>query len=183
MSNLRELQNIIKEAEGGMVEPTAEMVDWYEKRTKIHINNVQDAMKVIADKREDFNRKDLENRGKIHDQSKYGEIEKPLYIWLSWYHKCKREKVPFKYPPGMEAKVREATKHHIENNRHHTHFHSKISDMTRVDILEMVADWVAMSNELNSSTREWATGFLKKHKFDEQQIKLIWELINIFEPE
>lgn len=37
--------------------------------------------------------------------------------------------------------------------------------MTRVDIVEMVCDWAAISEEMNTSLLEWAEQYVKKHDF------------------
>ena len=46
--------------------------------------------------------------------------------------------------------MRPALEHHYENNRHHPeHFENGIEEMTLVDIIEMVCDWLAATNRHN----------------------------------
>ena len=47
----------------------------------------------------------------------------------------------------MEDLVRSAIDHHVTTNRHHPEFHADPNDMTDVDVIEMVCDWTAMSQE------------------------------------
>jgi hypothetical protein len=59
----------------------------------------------------------------------------------------------------MEELVRAAIKHHVTTNRHHPEFHDDPNDMTDVDLIEMVCDWTAMSQEFDQnggSARGWA---------------------------
>ena len=49
------------------------MEDWFEKRTKKHIERVQKYCKKIADYNSEFN--ELIERGETHDQSKFKDPE------------------------------------------------------------------------------------------------------------
>jgi hypothetical protein len=44
----------------------------------------------------------LTERGKLHDQSKLSPPEREGYIWLTWWHYCKKVVKPFEYPVGVE---------------------------------------------------------------------------------
>ena len=47
----------------------------------------------------------------------------------------------------MEDLVRAAIDHHVTTNRHHPKFHTDSDDMTKVDLIEMICDWTAISQE------------------------------------
>ncbi|MCM2375257.1 DUF5662 family protein [Aporhodopirellula aestuarii] len=138
-------------------EPTPEMVAFYERRTEEHIERVRRCLAVMASVTEYAD--ELNERARLHDASKYGPAERIPYIWLTEYHRCRRNGEPFAYPDGMEERVRSAIDHHMTTNRHHPDFHADPNDMTDVDLIEMVCDWTAMSQEFgqdHGSARGWA---------------------------
>lgn len=165
-------------------EPTQKMIDFYEKRTKEHIDRVIDNMSKIA-ANSDY--EGLEERGKEHDSSKYGKEERIPYIWLTEFYRCKNEGEKFTYPPGVKEKVDRACEHHVNSNRHHPEAHENIEDMTDIDIIEMVCDWTAMSQELNQdggSAKGWADKNVgTKWKFTDDQKDLIYKTIKILDGE
>lgn len=167
------------------IQPTEEMWNFFNERTKKHIDRVAKNLKKIAIEREDLTPKELDEIHKrifSHDNSKYSKEEKIPYVWLSWWHKKKNEGETFKYPEGIEEKVRKATKHHILVNKHHPEAHNSPKDMIRVDLIEMIADWTAMSQELNNSLKEWADKNVnKKWMFTKEQTKFIYDIVRIFE--
>ena len=164
-------------------EATEKMKAFYEERTKKHIDRVIKNIQKVAVNSP--HREELIQRGKDHDASKYGEFEKPLYIWLTEFHRCKNEGIDFKYPDGAEEKVDEATGHHVHINKHHPEAHESINDMNEVDIIEMVCDWTAMAQELgdeNGSARSWADKNVgTKWKFNDGQKQLIYDTIEALE--
>jgi len=164
-------------------EATKEMKEFYKKRTKEHIDRVTKNLQKVAVNSQ--YREELLQRAKNHDASKYGEIEKPLYIWLTEYYRCKNKGIDFEYPKGVEEKVDEASNHHIHNNKHHPEAHESISDMSDIDIIEMVCDWTAMAQEYgedNGSARSWADKNIgTKWQFTEDQKQLIYDTIEELE--
>lgn len=161
-------------------QPTQKMIDHYEKRTKEHIDRVDANMSKVA---ASTDYKGLEERK--HDASKYGSEERIPYIWLTEFHRCKNEGEDFTYPPGIEAEVNRAAKLHVETNKHHPEAHENIEDMTDLDIIEMVCDWTAMSQELeqdDGSARGWADKNVgTKWKFTDNQKDLIYKTIDILD--
>jgi len=178
--------------------PTQEMVDYYYTRTKNHINRV----KKYLDKIYKYNPIKfylLPNRKEIHDQSKYKEPELVPYIFVTWNYYCKDHNIDFTIPEDIKKQMQEATYHHVKNNRHHPEFHddtttinsinSKDRDkppenmvngykMSSIDIAEMVADWMAMSEERGGHPKDWAKANINiRWKFTQDQVKLIYELI------
>ena len=177
---------------------TEEMRKFYEKRTKKHISLVQKYCKKIQEY--DKDRFDgLIERGKVHDQSKNENPEKDLYIYITWDYKCKDDGVKFEIPEKIKDKMNNATNHHVKHNAHHPEYHFDNKDsnlinredrdkppakkidatkMTDLDIAEMVADWLGMSEEKDSDPKDWADKNVNvRWKFTKKQKDLIYELI------
>lgn len=187
-----------------------EKEQWFEERTKHHIELVQSAAEEIV-----FAYPELEallKQVEVHDASKLEEPERTPYIEITWRHKLEDEQGEYDpinskgyKTPGQLDKEDEnnATLHHITTNSHHPEFHLKdkskaninakdrdksdecidASAMPDIDVVEMVADWQAMSEELKkNTTREW---FNKQKdvrwRFSEHQEKLIDKLLSVFE--
>ena len=164
-------------------EATDEMKAFFEERTKKHIDRVIKNLQKVAVN--SVHREELIQRGRDHDASKWGQMEKPLYLWLTEFYRCKNEDIDFTYPDGVEEKVDEASEHHIHNNRHHPEAHSSINDMINIDIVEMVCDWTAMAQEYgedNGSARSWADKTVgTEWKFNDAQKQLIYDTIEELE--
>lgn len=174
-----------------------EMKDWFDKRTDRHIKLVQKYCEKIADYDDLF--KDLIERGKVHDQSKYKDPEIEPYIYVSWDYKCKDDGVDWKPPEGMDERMNKATHHHVTTNPHHPEFHSDkdaelinkndrdkppeemidATKMSDLDLSEMVADWCAMSEEKGNTPHSWADKNVNvRWKFTDEQKDLIYELLD-----
>jgi len=179
---------------------TKEMKDYFEKRTKDHIQRVQNASKKIVNNLPEF--EELIYQTKDHDKSKFNEPEYSAYVSLTWRKKPGNENIEQNnlFPKEKENK---ATLSHVKSNSHHPEYHLKdkneanidqnnrdksqkcvdASFMPDLDIAEMVADWQAMSEELKTNTaREW----FDKQKdvrwhFSKKQEKLIDKLLKVFE--
>lgn len=133
------------------------MITFFERRTEEHIDRVCRCLAVMASVTQYAD--ELCERARRHDASKYGPTERVPYIWLTEFHRCRHAGESFTYPDGMEERVRAAIDHHLKTNRHHPEFHSDPNDMTDVDLIEMVCDWTAMSQEFGQdggSARGWA---------------------------
>lgn len=171
------------------------MEEFFTKRTKDHINLVQDYCKKIEENfPEKF--KGLTKQCKNHDSSKFEEPEKTPYIYITWQYKCKDEGKDFEIPKEIQEKMNNATEHHIKTNRHHPEYFTeeenlinnndrddipdKIIDATKMndmDLAEMVADWCAVSKERKNTPQEWAKKNINKRwKFTKDQEKLIYDL-------
>lgn len=179
-----------------------EMEKWFETRTNKHIERVQKYCKKIAE----YDEKRFGNlieQGKKHDESKLKNPERDPYVYVTWGYKCKDDGVKWSPPEDMDEKMNKATEHHVKNNRHHPEFHSdkevnlinrndrdkppkELIDATKMpdlDIAEMCADWLSMSEEKGSNPRDWAKKNINvRWKFNKKQEDLIYELIeNIWE--
>ena len=176
------------------------------ERTEKHIELVQRAVGKIAEANPEFREFDsteLVKNAEVHDESKLVEPEKDPYIELTWQHKTdgyKNYKKPGDIP---QEDINQATLHHVTTNDHHPEFWLKdkgqanisktdrdksdrvvdASRMTGDAVVEMVADWQAMSEELKTNTaREW---FDKQKnvrwRFSDDHEVLIDKLLKVFE--
>lgn len=175
------------------------MKKWYEDRTNAHIKKVQKYCKKVADK---FDFPELIERGEIHDKSKWENPELDPYVFITWQYKCKDEGWDFEEcnpPEDIEEKMEEATMHHItsEYNRHHPECHSEsislnkenrddipdtmvdATKMKDLDIAEMCADWMSMSEEKGGKPQGWAKKNVNvRWKFTDEQEELIYEILD-----
>jgi hypothetical protein len=162
-----------------LIEPTPEMLAFYERRTNEHIERVRRCLALLADVV--GRREELMERAKVHDASKFGPEERIPYVWLTEYHRCRRSGEPFEYPAGVAESVTEAIRHHVTSNRHHPEFHADPNDMTEVDLIEMVCDWTAMAQEFGQdggSARGWADKTVgKRVAFNEDKRRFIYRII------
>jgi len=164
-------------------EPTPEMIAFYESRTNEHIERVRKCLAVMATVTSYGD--ELHERAKVHDASKFGPHERLPYIWLTEFHRCRRSGEPFTYPDGMEDRVRAAIDHHMTSNRHHPDYHRDPNEMSEVDLIEMVCDWTAMSQEFDQdggSARGWADKTIgNRVHFDDAKRRFIYEMIDLLD--
>jgi hypothetical protein len=174
-----------------------EMLDFFKKRTNLHIDLVRKYCQKISDyDKERFG--ELVERGKVHDDSKFKDPEKEPYIYITWQYKCKDDGEKFEISEDMKEKMNAATNHHVCKNKHHPEFYcgEKIGLINREDrdeprklidatnmpdlsLAEMVADWCAMSEEKKSNPKDWADKNVNiRWKFTDEQKDLIYELID-----
>lgn len=52
-------------------------------------------------------------RGRDHDASKFGPEERIPYIWLTEFHRCRRNGEIFCYPESVAEQIEEAVRHHM----------------------------------------------------------------------
>jgi hypothetical protein len=164
-------------------DPTPEMVAFYQRRTNEHIDRVRRCLAIMASATE--HTEELNQRAQIHDASKFGPEERVPYIWLTEFHRCRRDGEPFAYPDGMQDRVRAAIDHHVATNRHHPSFHADPNDMSDVDLIEMVCDWTAMSQEFDQdggSARVWADKTIgNRVHFNDDKRRFIYEMIDLLD--
>jgi hypothetical protein len=99
-----------------------------------HIQTVQSLMGLIIS--------DLQNRQQIHDQSK---LESPeLETFDEYSPKLATSTYGSEEYKGFLAGMKPALDHHYAANSHHPeHFSDGILGMSLLDLIEMLADWVA----------------------------------------
>lgn len=166
-----------------------------------HKKSLMETLDLSEDQFNDFSSQ-LIQRGKQHDLSKYSEPEKIAYIYLNWkFDQEKTYSKKYQYPEGMEEIVKKAIQHHYQHNSHHSEFYCYKEDGTReddkkrikvllknmndVDLLEMVADWMAISQEYKTKCTDYAIATIgddKAKPFTEEQKIKIFKWINLFEP-
>jgi hypothetical protein len=165
------------------IEPTPEMLAFYERRTREHIERVHRCMELLA--QVSGHGDDLLARARTHDASKFGPEERIPYVWLTEYHRCRRNAEAFEYPEGVADRVSWAIHHHLTTNRHHPEFHDDPNDMSDVDLIEMVCDWTAMAQEFGQdggSARGWADKTIgKRVAFNAQKREFIYRMIDELE--
>lgn len=165
-------------------QPTAEMATFFQRRTDEHIGRVRTCLFLAAQVFPEH-AAELALRAAVHDASKFSEAEREPYIWLTEFHRCRQTREPFEYPSGMEARVKTAVRHHVKSNRHHPEFHADPNDMTEVDLIEMVCDWTAMSQEFSQdggSARGWADKSVgSRVKFDSRRRDFIYRTIELLD--
>ena len=149
----------------------------FKSRTSNHIDLVHRNMRTLGKKWPGADRSEYPSRGSLHDKSKFESPEYPAYAWLQkWYDSDKDDSI---YPEGIQAQVETAKEHHLSNNKHHPDYWSDVKDMEDIDLAEMVSDWAAMSEEKGDDVYKWMADNLPKHGFSEQQIKKIYDMMNI----
>lgn len=100
---------------------------------------------------------DLAARGKNHDESKLHDPEK--FIFDEYSSKLKGMTYGSDEYKQCLAKMKPALDHHYAVNKHHPeHFKNGVTDMTLIDLCELLADWKASSmrhsdGDLNKSLK------------------------------
>jgi hypothetical protein len=160
-------------------EPTPEMLVFFERRTREHIERVRRCLTLLASVTDYSD--ELLVRAATHDASKFGPEEHIPYVWLTEYHRCRRSGKRFDYPAGVAEAVQRAIRHHVTANRHHPEFHADPNAMSEVDLIEMVCDWTAMAQEFGQdggSARGWADKTVGTHfAFNAEKRRFIYRLI------
>lgn len=95
----------------------------------------------------------LQGRAKNHDASKLRPPEKAIFDEYT----PKLKELTFGTPEYQSALagMGEGLAHHYAHNRHHPeHFPNGVNDMTLVDIVEMVCDWMAACEAKGTPAKE-----------------------------
>jgi hypothetical protein len=189
-----------------MQEPTAEMKEYFKLRTRAHLYLVRKWSDKIAKNFNDLeygiNMTLFERERDDHDEFKFFEPEYTPYLFITWNYRCKRLGVPFLIDKEIEDQMHAATLHHIKHHRHHPEFWTDTALLNRADrdkpaesivdatnmpltyVAAMVADWLAMSEELESDPVDWEMKNVNvRWAFNQDQVDLIREIINRFRTE
>lgn len=154
---------------------TKEMKDFFDRRTRDHIARVKNNLSILADAGF-IGHDEATVRGLNHDYTKYGDDLKEPYVWLTWFHRNGKDASI--YPEGVEDEVEVATDKHVSSEPHHPEYYTNASEMSSDDIAEMVADWTAMSQELDSNIYEWVSKQKDKVAFTTAQWKIVDEMVD-----
>ena len=104
------------------------------KETLLHIHNVIKKLNIVIT--------ELQKRQILHDESKLSDLEKDTFDKYTPMLK-KLTYGSEEYNKALSG-MKEGLKHHYENNKHHPEYwNNGIHDMSLVDLLEMLCDWIA----------------------------------------
>ena len=142
--------------------------------TLLHINRVQFWILRFLLLAKDFKitnfpllEKGMIHRSNLHDKSKLENFEKGYYdIFTPKLSKC--EYGSDEYKKYLE-KMQVAIKHHYANNRHHPEY-SGYENMTVLDKIEMLCDWLAATerNKNGNIIKSIEIGKMK-YEYDEKE--------------
>lgn len=111
--------------------------------------------------------KDLIRRGQLHDNSKFKSPEKEIYEM----NHDKLTQARFgseEYEKLMQGEMAVAIDHHYKENDHHPeHFPDGIVDMNLVQIMEMLADIIAVSDAKGTDVIKTLPDFMRQKDIPE----------------
>lgn len=166
------------------------MVDNFFIIHNAHVEMVQVNMLVFINHFEDPDTKwKIRARFDKHDVSKAEHPEEfGPYVWRYWRTTWYRGVVDYERfndafaSPKVDYFITSGVWHHVKYNRHHPEYHLDHDDMTQVDLIEMVCDWYAMSEEFNSSIDDWVAYVIpRRYHFSADKLSTIHQLIDILQ--
>lgn len=179
-----------------LVEKEKEYIAYIEE----HVNNVMTAFQSINTKLTNYPNYPIEDaeisfsltretvmenlrivaeRVHLHDQSKYSDEEFAAY--RRKFHPTTEESTSGEDAEALAIEnFNKAWEHHYKNNPHHPGYWTD-KEMTLDAIIEMLADWVAMSIKFHSSTRDFWENKAGKERslMSPRVIKIVDELLDI----
>lgn len=174
---------------------TSEMKEHYYTRTRKHIELVQKY----------YDKNTFIHYNLCHDLIKFKEPELTPYIAIAWNYYCKDHNIIFEISNELTSAMNFATNHHVKNSAHHPEYwledknnrnvipkadRDKFdpNDVPTIDvtktmpewaIVEMCADWCAMSEERHNTPFEWVNKVIdKRWKFGKEKTELIHKVLN-----
>ncbi len=162
--------------------PTPEMVRFYHQRTGRHIQAVRRHLLTLSDWY-DVDKQLVLQRCENHDLTKFSISEFTPYTYLTWQKKMEAQNKSFVLGSAVQVKINAAVVHHYKHNSHHPEYFSSAEDMEFIDMMEMVADWAACSEESGTPLLGWYKDVCVKDKrwaFSHKQLRHIRSLIDIF---
>jgi hypothetical protein len=137
-----------------------------EADTLRHIRRVNELLILVA--------VDLLSRGRVHDQSKLGPEEKPLFDELT--PRLKELTYGSEEYKASLAALGPALKHHYAANTHHPeHYENGIHGMDLMDVVEMFCDWKAASERTKGGDFEGSL------EYNQGRFGISMQLHNIFQ--
>jgi len=132
--------------------------------TQEHISSVRTYLSMFV--------VDLINRSDKHDTSKMEDPE--LSIFAEYQDELALTEYGSEEYEKLLEKVKPAVDNHYSKNRHHPeHWPNGVSDMTLVDLMEMIADWKASSaRNKDGNIRKSIETCAKKYKISPQLAKI-----------
>ncbi len=125
---------------------------------------------------------DLFRRAAIHDNSKFGPEE------FEAYDEAFPELQKYAYgSPELKAvyqKIKPALKHHFEANDHHPeHFEQGVNEMSLVQVIEMVCDWLAASERSQTDFKQGLQINRERFHIDDQLFEIIRNTVKWYAPQ
>lgn len=112
--------------------------------THNHMRQVQKYLNIVVNK--------LLHRGEVHDDSKLGSVEKPLFDRASNLKTLEYGSAAYN---ASLVELEIALAHHYQHNSHHPqHYPNGIAGMNIVDLVEMLCDWKAASERTEGGSLE-----------------------------
>jgi len=176
--------------------------EWFKIRTNRHIGLMRKYTNRVAKlELPGVDRILLLKEGKEHDSTKFNEPEYTPYLEITWRYREARHGRDYEVSKEIESDMLKATFHHITHNKHHPEYWSnamisclnsenrdkpaKIVDATGMPltyIAAMMADWLAMSEEKNSSIDGWIKMNVGiRWEFSKEAVSLIHEIVSLVE--
>jgi hypothetical protein len=135
-------------------------------KTLRHIEAVRNYLDLII--------RELLFRGENHDQSKLQSPE--MEMFKKYTPKLRDITYNSKEYKECMEKMKDAITHHHSTNKHHPeHYVNGISDMTLIDLMEMLCDWKASSMRHNNGN------LLKSIEVNQEKFKFSEELAKILQ--
>lgn len=182
---------------------TQQMYDLFSARTMKHISFVRNRLDEIIKLHDDrIITEVLVQEKSGHDLSKYTEPEYIPYVHITYKYYLESKGMQYIVSDKLKERMHLATFHHITTNSHHAEYWDsnitiknlnrenrdkppeKKVDATRMPlsyVATMVADWMAMSDELGGNPTDWANKNIGiRWDFDDKQVKLIYDLLKIY---
>ncbi len=157
------------------------------EKTINHIRLVQDNMRKIAIHGGIFevNPVDIIQRSLVHDYTKFDSDVFSGYVLYNYRNHLRETgaEIP-EYDKETDDFIFECVKKHRSNSSHHPEYYSDINQMSTLDIIEMVCDWVAVSQEFvlgqYRKSREFAEySFENLYPFNNEKQQQIYEVIDL----
>lgn len=140
---------------------TKPMEEYFKNRMKRHVERVNKYANVVG--------YSFPN----HDIDKFEKDLYSSYVILTWCS-FRKQQIPIEY----QNKLKYVMNKHYKSNKHHPEYWDNINDMDEESLIEMCADWCAMSEEYNNSPLEWADDNIdRRWKFNETQTYFIYKTL------
>ena len=166
-----------------------EMVDYFRYTQINHVGDVQTNLRMFIDHFDDVLIKaQLGERYLTHDESKWSTPEFEPYVWRYWRTKWRADgAVDKRFTEAFQSEavhryITKAVWHHVQHNRYHPEYHLDHDDMTQIDLIEMVYDWYAMSEQHESNINDWVAYVVpRRYHFSADKVATIHQLIEILQ--
>ena len=121
----------------------------------------------------------LASRCSCHDDSKLGPSEMQEFL------KLPNEGLNMKFADmPLADNISNLIRVHWANNRHHPEYFQDYHEMTELDVIEMVCDWYARSQQYGTNFKEFVKTRQKiRFKFDDDFFAVVWKYCELIDKE